>query len=98
MNKSILVGRLVRDPEIRYSQTENGELAVASFRIAVDRKFVRKDGVKTDYKTSFPAQRLGVWQSLRTSIFCKESKSLSPGDLRMIIIKTGMGRTFIVCV
>jgi len=49
MNKSILVGRLVRDPEIRYSQTENGEIAIANFRIAVDRKFVRKDGVKSDF-------------------------------------------------
>ena len=49
MNKSILMGRLVRDPEIRYMETDNGELAVASFRIAVDRKFVRKDGVKSDF-------------------------------------------------
>lgn len=49
MNKSILMGRLVRDPEIRYTETGNGEFAVASFRIAVDRRFVRKDGVKTDF-------------------------------------------------
>lgn len=49
MNKSILMGRLVRDPEVRYSQTEKGELAVANFRIAVDRKFVKKDGVTADY-------------------------------------------------
>lgn len=49
MNKSILMGRLVRDPEVRYSQSEKGELAVANFRIAVDRKFVKKDGVTADY-------------------------------------------------
>lgn len=49
MNKSIYMGRLVRDPEIRYAQTEKGELPVANFRLAVDRKFVRRDGVKTDY-------------------------------------------------
>ncbi len=34
MNKVILVGRLVRDPEIRY--TQNGK-AVASFTLAVDK-------------------------------------------------------------
>lgn len=31
MNKSIFMGRLIRDPEIRYSQTDNGEMAVAIF-------------------------------------------------------------------
>lgn len=49
MNKSIFMGRLVRDPEVRYTQTDKGELAVANFRIAVDRKFVKKDGVTADY-------------------------------------------------
>jgi len=58
MNKSIFMGRLVRDPEIRYTDTEKGELAIANFRIAVDRKFVRKDGVKTDYFTCSAFGRL----------------------------------------
>ena len=35
MNKSILFGRLVKDPDIRYTQTQSGELAIANFRIAV---------------------------------------------------------------
>lgn len=37
MNKVILMGRLVRDPEIRYSQGENS-LAVARYTLAVDRR------------------------------------------------------------
>ena len=37
MNKVILMGRLVRDPEIRYSQGENS-LAVARDTLAVDRR------------------------------------------------------------
>ena len=41
MNKSILIGRLTRDPEIRYSQGENAK-AVAHFTLAVDRKFKRQ--------------------------------------------------------
>lgn len=41
MNKVILVGRLTRDPEVRYSQTENGSMAIARYTLAVDRG--RKD-------------------------------------------------------
>lgn len=47
MNKAILIGRLTRDPEVRYSQGSN--TAVARYTIAVDRKF-KKDGEPTaDY-------------------------------------------------
>ena len=40
MNKVILVGRLTKDPEVRY--TQNG-IAVATFTLAVDRKYAKKD-------------------------------------------------------
>lgn len=40
MNKVILMGRLVRDPEVRYTQDSK---AVAKFTLAVDRKY-KKDG------------------------------------------------------
>ncbi len=39
MNKAIEIGRLTRDPEVRYSQGNN--TAVARYTIAVDRKFKR---------------------------------------------------------
>ena len=42
MNKVILMGRLTRDPDIRYSQGENA-MAVARYTLAVDRRG-RKDG------------------------------------------------------
>ena len=42
MNKVILMGRLTRDPDVRYSQGENAT-AVARFTLAVDRRF-RRDG------------------------------------------------------
>ena len=42
MNKVILMGRLTRDPEVRYSQGEN-PLAIARYTLAVDRRF-RRDG------------------------------------------------------
>ncbi|MFG6327449.1 MAG: single-stranded DNA-binding protein [Lachnospiraceae bacterium] len=41
MNKVILMGRLTRDPDIRYSQGENS-LAIARFTLAVDRRFKRE--------------------------------------------------------
>ena len=40
MNKVILLGRLTRDPEVRYTQTSN--TLVASFSLAVNRRFVRQ--------------------------------------------------------
>ena len=48
INNCVLVGRLVKDPEMRY--TQNG-IAVTGFRIAVDRPFGRdEDGSKqTDF-------------------------------------------------
>ena len=42
MNKVILMGRLTRDPDVRYSQGENAT-AVARFTLAVDRRFARRD-------------------------------------------------------
>ena len=45
MNKVILMGRLTRDPEVRYSAGENS-LAIARYTLAVDRRF-RRDGEAT---------------------------------------------------
>ena len=45
MNKVILMGRLTRDPEVRYSAGENA-LAIARYTLAVDRRF-RRDGEAT---------------------------------------------------
>ena len=40
MNKVILMGRLTRDPEVRYTTTNN--TLVASFSLAVNRRFARQ--------------------------------------------------------
>ena len=42
MNKVILMGRLVRDPEVRYSGTDNS-MAIVRYTLAVDRR-IKKDG------------------------------------------------------
>lgn len=48
MNKAILVGRLTRDPEVRYSQGENAT-AVARYTLAVDRRFKREGEPSADF-------------------------------------------------
>lgn len=42
MNKVILMGRLTRDPDVRYSQGAE-PLAIARYTLAVDRRFQKKD-------------------------------------------------------
>ncbi len=46
MNKVILMGRLTRDPEVRYTQGEN-QMAVARYTLAVDRRFNRNNDENT---------------------------------------------------
>ena len=46
MNKVILMGRLTRDPEVRYSQGEN-PMAIARYTLAVDRRFNRNNDEQT---------------------------------------------------
>lgn len=48
MNKVILMGNLTRDPEIRYTQSENS-MAIARFSIAVNRRFSRQGDTDTDF-------------------------------------------------
>ena len=48
MNKVHLLGRLTRDPEIRYSQGNN-QLAIARYTLAVDRRYKRDGGQTADF-------------------------------------------------
>lgn len=41
MNRVILMGRLTRDPDVRYSQSGDGSMAVARYTLAVDRRRAR---------------------------------------------------------
>lgn len=41
MNKVILMGRLTKDPEVRYTQTNN--TLVATFSLAVNRRFAKEE-------------------------------------------------------
>lgn len=48
MNKVVLMGRLTRDPEIRYSQGEH-PMAVAHYTLAVNRTFKRAGEPDADF-------------------------------------------------
>ena len=48
MNKVILMGRLTKDPDVRYSQGENA-VAVARYTLAVDRRFKKENEATADF-------------------------------------------------
>ena len=47
MNKVVLLGRLTKDPEVRYTQTNN--IMVASFSLAVNRRFAKEGEQQADF-------------------------------------------------
>jgi len=48
MNKAIIMGRLTKDPEIRYSQS-NEPLCIARYTLAVNRRFKREGEPDADF-------------------------------------------------
>lgn len=48
MNKLMMIGRLTRDPEVRYTQGQN-PTAVARYTLAVDRRFKREGEQEADF-------------------------------------------------
>ena len=58
MNKVILMGRLVRDPDVRYSQGAN-TTCVARYTLAVDRKFKQEGQPTADFINCIAFGKLG---------------------------------------
>lgn len=86
INNLTLVGRLVKDPELRYTQSSR---AVCSFTLAVDRemsKEKREEAKANNYPTAdFP--RIVVWNKMGE--IC--SKYLQKGSLVAIVGKIQTG-------
>ena len=62
MNKVILMGRLTKDPEVRYTQTNN--TLVANFNLAVNRRFVKQgEERQADFITIIAWNKLGEFCS-----------------------------------
>lgn len=82
MNKVILMGRLTRDPEIRYSQGENAT-AVARYTLAVDRRFTRRDGSDNQQTADFiPCVAFGRSAEFAERYFRKGIKIVVTGRIQ----------------
>lgn len=68
MNKVILMGRLTRDPEVRYGAGENST-AVARYMIADSKEMASRT------QTSLAVLPSGVTQNLQRSICAREQRS-----------------------
>lgn len=64
MNKVILMGRLVKEPEVRYSQGTE-PLAIARYTLAVNRRFKRQGEPEADF---IPCVAFGKAGELRRNI------------------------------
>ena len=49
MNSVHLMGRLTRDPEIKVSQTANGQMTVARYTLAIDRRYKKEGEQSADF-------------------------------------------------
>ena len=58
MNKVVLMGRLTRDPEVRYTQGSE-PMAIANYSLAVDRRFKRDGQPEVDFFKCVAFQRDG---------------------------------------
>ena len=77
MNKIILMGRLTRDPEVRYGGASN--TAIAKFSIAVDRRFKRDGEPTADF---FNVTAFGKQGEFVEKYLHKGTKIVLDGEIR----------------
>ncbi|HFL3156213.1 TPA: single-stranded DNA-binding protein [Clostridioides difficile] len=92
MNQVVLVGRLTRDPELKYIPGTG--TAVASFTIAVDRNYINKEGKRdTDF---IPIEVIGKSAEYCANYITKGKLVALEGNIRVNNYQTQSGekRTF----
>ena len=77
MNKVILIGRLTREPELRYSQS--GDTAIVHFGLAVNRKYKQDGGQDADFPS---VVAFGKTAEFIDKYFSKGSKIVVEGRLQ----------------
>ena len=77
LNHIVLMGRLTRDPELRYTQSQT---PVASFSLAVDRDFGRGEEKQTDFIDCVAWRQIGEFVS---KYFQKGSMAVVSGRLQI---------------
>lgn len=78
MNKVILIGRLARDPDVRYGGA-NGDMAVARYTIAVNRTRKREGDPESDFFNCVSFGKLGEFVD---RYLHKGTKIIVDGELR----------------
>lgn len=87
MNTVILMGRLVKDPEVRYTQEKT---AIARYRIAVDRRFKKEGQQDADF---FDCVAFGHAAEFVEKYFHQGSKILVQGRIQNNNYKDKEGKT-----
>ena len=89
MNKVILMGRLTREPDVRYSQNADGSMAVARYTLAVD----RRRAIMMSSQLILSVVLLSVdLENLLKSIFIRELRLLLQDVSRQVVILIRMDR------
>lgn len=78
MNKTILMGRLTRDPEVRYAANDSG-MAIVRYTLAVDRRRIGNDGQSADFINCVAFGKTG---SFAEKYFRKGTKILISGRIQ----------------
>ena len=78
MNKTILMGRLTRDPEVRYAANDSG-MAIVRYTLAVDRRRTGNDGQSADFINCVAVGKTGEFAE---KYFRKGMKILIPGRIQ----------------
>lgn len=82
MNKVILMGRLTRDPEVRYSQAAE-PMAIARYTLAVDRRFSRRDSQNNEQTADFiPCVAFGKSGEFAEKYFKQGTKVVVTGRIQ----------------
>lgn len=91
MNKVILMGRLTRDPEIRWTQGQD-QMCIARFTLAVDRRQRRQDGQQA---ADFPScTAFGKSAEFCEKYLKKGTKVASQDAFRRDPTRTATGRRY----
>ena len=94
MNKVILMGRLTREPDVRYSQNADGSMAVARYTLAVDRRRGRNSDNEqsADFISCVTFGRAGEFAE---KYLHQGTRLLLLVESRLVVILTKMVREFI---
>ena len=80
MNRVILMGRLVRDPEVTYAKS-NQNNAIARYTLAVDRRFAKKDDTNQQTADFIPCVVFGKGAEFAQKYLKKGTKIAVEGRL-----------------